>query len=246
MSDFFKKFLKVFAIFLLVVFVILSAMYTSYAPGIDNLKELTVVAEKFNGEVDTDSLITNTIRMQDRNTCIEKFNNSGKNIFSGSSADYNKMLNYRDSENVTIELTMREYSFLSNTLKNSSNFLTYADVNILLSKTLFVGMNKTKYYKSILVKVDITEILSSMQISDLIQNNLYLTISKDSLNNYSFKINNLEQNDSIVVQEIFEDFFAVSSSFSQYKFDTMSRKIFDEYEKLCQNFETFVNVTIKL
>ena len=109
-----------------------------------------------------------------------------------------------------------------------------------------MGTAKDRYGEKILVKIDISEIIKKSGLSEIIENNFYLTVTKNSAGLYTYRVNQLNDEKSDSVMQVFDEFFTKVPTFKDYTVQSLGRKLFEEYNGLVTEFEDFVNISIIL
>ena len=237
--------LKVLVIIIFVIGILIYSGYKAFKPTVDYIAKLEELAEEFNKPVETYA-ITTTVTAQNRKNIIEKFRNQNKDVFTDNKLDYKKMLTLTKSEDTTLNLTFGEYAFLKNCIKNNDNFLAYTNSDTIIKNSIFMGTAKDRYGEKILVKIDISEIIKKSGLSEIIENNFYLTVTKNSAGLYTYRVNQLDDEKSDSVMQVFDEFFTKVPTFKDYTVQSLGRKLFEEYNGLVTEFEDFVNISIIL
>lgn len=226
--------------------VLFIAMYKSYVPALQSVFEIEKIADSFNADINPNSIIYNTITITDIDSAIKKFKNADKDIFTDTKVDFKKILGLNNSENKEINLNLKEYAFVLNALKNNDQLLANRNIELMLRKTNFIGINKTQYYTKILVKIDLSEILNYLGDFKIIENNLYLSITKNYNNVYTYHINDLNNEENQIMCSFFDGLIKYMEGFYDYNLESLSKKIYDEYERLYTEFEKCINITTNL
>ena len=243
MKKFLLTALKVLLIVIFVIVVLIYASYKSFKPTVDYIAKLEEIAEEFNKPVDTTS-ITTTVTRENRDSIIQKFRDVDKDVFTDNKLNYKKMLSVKDNGNQEIILTAGEYAFLKNSIKNCDNFLADYAFDTIIQNSIFMGTSKDRFGEKILIKLDVSELLKKAGLSEIIDNNLYLTITKNNAGLFTYKVNQLDQEKSDTVIQVFNELFSKDNSLKKYTIETLCQKLLEDYNTLVSDFEEFVDICI--
>ncbi|MBQ7307784.1 MAG: hypothetical protein IJW82_04565, partial [Clostridia bacterium] len=238
--------LKLLLIIVAIVAVLGLSICRSLSPAVNSFKELSAVISKYNEDVNTEEIIFNTVSPSHISSTIEKFKTNNRDIFVNKSINYSKMLPYANSEKETINLTYSEFSYLQNTIKGCNDFLVEKNIEKLATKTIFVGAYSSQYYDMILVKVDLGNIISEIDEFEIIKDNFYLSISKNYSGIYNYKINQLQDNDSKIIENFLNGYINKEELFKNYSIKTLATKLYDLYELQFEEFKKYINVDINI
>ena len=244
MKNIILKTLKFLGIFLAIILIVVFSMIGSYSTGINNLNKLKQVSQKFNEDVTPSDIIGNVITIEQVNRTIAKFKQVDRDIFTNTNLDFKKMSNYTNSDIKTINLTYGEYAYLLNSLSNVDNFIATKNINNIVKDNIFVGAEKTKYYEKYLFKIDLSDIIKAFSLKGTLENNFYLSVSKNYNNFYLYKVNNLDDDTSEAVISIFDEIFPSIKKYNGYTVESLGEKLFLEYKKMFPEFENFVKIDI--
>ena len=250
MPKWLKKLLKILGLILLGIIAVLYNTINSCLPGYESLANYYTTLQKFNASFNPSTVIMNSVTTSTIITTKSKMENADRNIFTQNKITYSQLLNYKDSEKSTVELSYSECSFLINSLKNCDGYLMDIEVGNdgIIQNTSFIGMDVQDYFYTIMVKIDIKNIFNGDldSLSQIIENNLYLTICKDAMGDFNYQINNLSKEDNEKIIKFLSGYIKDSEIYKGYDIRSLGKKLFEEYSIIYQNFGDYVNLKINL
>ena len=244
MKPWVKKLLNILIVLIAIIGLLIFYVYETFVPLVSNLNEFLDLANELNVNVSASQLTNNIITVGTISSTKQKFLINNRDIFTSSTIDYYKLQNYNEAVNEIISLTESEYAYLINAVKSNTQFVSLQQIDTVVNKINILGFEKTDNYERLIIKLDISTLIVELNLSAYLSNNLFLTITKNISNNYSIKINKLnndvQQTVIEILNEVFEDF---EDGYSIY---TLSGQIFEEC-KLCVNtFCQTCNVMINI